>query len=233
MGWWILLPIFATILYVVVVALWLPKFFLQNKFDLKIIGDRGVRKYKCGDGARGIAYEPDIATRKYIKQYVILDNEGEKTLKCMIAENIYYIAYDIVIFDVNNEILKVLNISDVIEGAGYTQTVVLPKQTSYVTVVISTVNEDEIKMSVRPKITPKKVIQYSLITMCMSVVTAFAIRFGISYSLGGVFRESFMKDGVGCALMILLSIVLTVVAIGVVSLVLVAKNLFNNKERKR
>ena len=99
MGWWILLPITVSLAYIAVVALLLPRFFLQNKYKIKQVQDRGIKKYRHGDNARGIVYEPDLSLRKYIKQYVLADNGAEKSLKCMISPDIEYMEYDVALFN--------------------------------------------------------------------------------------------------------------------------------------
>lgn len=229
MDWWMLLPIVATLFYMAVVAWWLPKVFLQNKFKMKTVNDRGIRKYKGSGDSIGILYEPEVGTRKYIKQYAISFDGDEKLLKCMLADDIDYIEYDIASFNRNGKIINVLNVKDVVEKAGFTRSVILPRETSYVALVISRVDNIELDVPVKLLISKGKMLAYSLITVILSVITAFAIKIGIALSLGGVFRESFMMSIDGHIWTLGFALLLSVIGAIFVAIALAVKNSSDNR----
>lgn len=229
MEWWMLLPIVATLLYIGVIAFWLPKVFLQNKFKMKSVNDRGIRKYRSGNDAIGVLYEPEVGTRKYIKQYAISFDGEEKLLKCMLADDIDYIEYDVASFNRNGKIINVLDVKDVVEKAGFTRSVILPRETAYVALVISKVDDVELDVPVKLLISKSKMLAYSLITVLLSVVTAFAIKIGIAFSLGGVFRESFMMSMDGHILTLIISLLLSVAGAIFVAIALAMKNSSDNR----
>lgn len=223
------MPIAATLLYIGVVAFWLPKVFLQNKFKMKSVNDRGIRKYKSDDGAIGVLYEPEVGTRKYIKQYALSFDGEEKLLKCMLDDDIEYIEYDVASFNNNGKIINVLSVKDVVEKAGFTRSVILPRETSYVSLVISKVDDIELDVPVKLLISKSKMFAYSLITVILSVLTAFAIKVGIALSLGGVFRESFMMSVGGHMLTFGIALLLSISGAIFVAIALAVKNLNNNR----
>ena len=233
MDWWMLLPISAALLYIGVVAFWLPKVFLQNKFKIKSVNDRGIRKYKSGEDSKGILYEPEAATRKYIKQYALSSDGEEKLLKCMISSEIDYIEYDVATFNRFGKIINVINVKDVVEKAGFTRSVILPKETSYVTLIISKVDDIELDRPVKLLISKSKMLAYSLITILLSVLAAFVIKVGIANSLGGVFRESFMMSIEGHIWTLAISLALSIVGAIVVAIVLSVKNSSDNRKAAR
>ena len=230
MEWWMLLPIAATLLYIGVVALWLPTVFLQNKFKMKSVNDRGIRKYKSGGDSIGILYEPEVGTRKYIKQYAISFDGEEKLLKCMLADDIDYIEYDVASFNRNGKIINVLNVKDVVEKAGFTRSVILPRETAYVALVISRVDDMELDVPVKLLISKGKMLLYSLVTVVLSVLTAFAIKIGIALSLGGVFRESFLMSLEGHILTLGFAFLLSLAGAIFVAIALAVKNSSNNRK---
>lgn len=229
MGWWILLPIVAAAAYIAVVALLLPKFFLQNKYKIKQVQDRGIKKYKSGDSARGIVYEPDLSLRKYIKQYALADDGKEKSLKCMISPDIEYMEYDIALFNNRHKVFKVLNICDIITEKGYTEKVILPDETSYVMIIPSRINNEILDRPVRLNISYPKTIAFGFITLILSVVVAFALKIGLTNALGGVFRESFLRYSSGHVETLIAALVLCVIGIIVVAVMLSFKNMQINK----
>ena len=225
MGWWILLPIVAAAAYIAVVALLLPKFFLQNKYKIKQVQDRGIKKYKSGDSARGIVYEPDLSLRKYIKQYALADDGKEKTLKCMISPDIEYMEYDIALFNNRHKVFKVLNICDIITEKGYTEKVTLPDETSYVMIIPSRINNEILDRPVRLNISYPKTIAFGFITLILSVVVAFALKIGLTNAFGGVFRESFLSYSNGHVQTLIAALLLCVIGIIVVAVMLSFKNM--------
>ncbi|MBE6584733.1 MAG: hypothetical protein E7649_07170 [Ruminococcaceae bacterium] len=233
MDWWIALPVAVAFMYIFTVAWLLPRFFLQNRYKIKVVRDRGIRKYKSPDDKRAIVYEPDLQTRKYIKQYVLTDDGREKVLKCKISEDISYLEYDIALFDGRHKVYKVLNVCDMIEEQGYTQPVALPAETSYVTIILSRVNNDQLHRPLRARISFVKALSFVLLSLLMSVVTAFAFKIGFANSFGGVFRQSFLGNYSGHVVTLVMSLVLCLVAVVAVSCILLVRNFRISKKVRR
>ena len=203
---------------------------MHNKYKIKTVKDRGIKKYKTAKDERGIVYEPDLETRKYIYQYVLTDDGKEKRLKCKIADSISYLEYDIALFDRNHKVFKVLNVCELIEEAGFTKSVELPQETSYITIILNRVDNEMMERPIRAKISVSKAIMFALLSLALSLVTAFSFKQGIAYSIGGVFRESFMNDADGRTVTVIATVILWFVAVLTVSIVLTVKNFCINKK---
>ncbi len=232
MIFWILLTTFFTVFFICVVAILLPRVFLRNKYKVKNLKDRGIAKYKCGDSGIGMTFQPDPETREYISQYAIAFDGKEKTIKCLLPETTDYIEYDIVLFNNKNKVFDVLNVCDVVSGSGMTREVALPDATSYVSIVVSKVNDISVSKPVKLHVSFLKVLAYSFITLILSVITAFAVKAGIVNSFGGVFREIIMLDQYGHMLTLILTLAMALVGIIIVAIVLATKNSSNNKKAR-
>lgn len=233
MDLWIILPIAVAFIYIIMVAWFFPKILLQNRYKIKTVRDRGIKKYKTASDERGIVYEPDLGTRKYIKQYVLTDDGKQKLLKCKIADDISYIDYDVALFDGRHKVFKVLNVCDMIDEKGYTQVVVLPEETSYITIILGRVNNLQIHRPIRARVSALKAISFALIAFAMSIGSAFAIKLGLANCFGGVFRESFMKYSAGHSVTLVTSLVLCLAAVVAVACILVVRNFRINKKVRR
>ena len=228
------MPIVSSAIYIGVVAFLLPKYFLKNRYEVNAPQDRGLAKYQLGEDGRGITFQPAFPTNQHIKQYVLVSDGAEKSVKCMLAKTVDYIEYDIVLFNKNNEVFNVLSIKDIVEGATYTHSVTLPEETSYISLVITRVDEESFESPVKLTVSTGNILSYSLISLFMTVFTAFAVKLGLVNFLGGVFRESIMNNVGDNNLILLLSIGLALAGIAVVTTVLVIrKSLKNNKARNK
>ena len=230
MNWWILLPIAVAFLYVFVVALILPRIFLQNKYKIIVVRDRGIKKYRTQQDDRGIVYEPDLDTRKYVSQYVLTDNGKEKLLKCKISEKITYLEYDVALFDGNHNVFKVLNVCELIEDVGFTKSVILPQETSYVTIILNKVDNVDMTPPIRAKVSVVKAGIFLILSLILSLITAFTLKMGLANSIGGVFRESFMRYLDGHLHTIIATVILWLIAVIAVTIILIAKNFHINKK---
>ena len=57
---------------------------LLKPMNLGVKHDRGIKKYVFPEG-RSIAYEPSLYFRKYVSQYVLYSQNGNKFIKCKIC----------------------------------------------------------------------------------------------------------------------------------------------------
>ena len=233
MFWWILLAVASSAVFVITVSFILPKFLLQNKYKLKKLQDRGIGKFRTASDDRAMLYEPSISARKYVKQYLLTDKGGEKTLICKISPDIAYLEYDVVLFNGNHTVFRVINVRDVIEERGFTKEIELPAETSYVSLVLNAANDEKLDKSVNVKVSPLKVLAFVGITMALSVGVAFCLKLSCSNLFGGVFRESFMNDANGNLFTAALALGLCAVGIITVTVILAIRNIFISKVRRK
>ena len=115
----------------ILIAFYLPRILLRPKCDTDKMSDRGIKKYVYEDG-RGILYEPEIAARRYVKQYIIFTKDGAKYFKCFTVDHVRHIKYDVLAFDNKNKLIEVLSVDELLRGANMTKALALPEATSYV-----------------------------------------------------------------------------------------------------
>lgn len=202
----------------------LPKLFLKNKYTLTETHDRGIKKYKLNNDGYGIVYEPDVKIRKYIQQYVLINHDGEKQLQCKVSEKISYLDFDVVLFDRSNEVSQVIHVQDMVGKLGYTRSVSLPLETSYISILLNQVDDLVLKKESSVKISPFNLICFWVVGLILSVGVSFCIKWGFSYTFGGVFRESFVASSRGFAITLIIALITGAIGLSILTVSLILKN---------
>ncbi|MBQ8403201.1 MAG: hypothetical protein IJX55_02100 [Clostridia bacterium] len=153
--------------YVLIITCFLPKKWLRPVFPAHK-HDRGIKKNVFENG-RSITCEPRLALRKYMSQYVLYCDGAKKYIKCKIASDIKEIKYSITIFDRHNNSIGVLDISEKTQGNGYTQTINLPEETSFVQMTILNVDGNDVEKSTVNYYDSKRIISYAAVTVLYTV----------------------------------------------------------------
>lgn len=130
-----LIVVLSIVLYVYLISKALPDICVRWQNPKKKLGDRGLRKYKFPEG-RGVVYEPEVRIRRFIKQYALIYYNGNKYLKCFINKKIRFMKYDIMVYGPASELLDIISVTERITDESFSKAVALPKDTSYVNVVL-------------------------------------------------------------------------------------------------
>jgi len=117
---WITLLLLTVALYFIVQAVILPKIFFKNSYFPHVVRDRGIST-KNHYGENVIVYEPDLAMREHISQYMLIKNGNGKFLMCKTRDDLEYLEYDVVVYGKKNRILTVINVREKIKRPGYTE----------------------------------------------------------------------------------------------------------------
>ena len=133
--WSVLLAV-TVIVFVVLHAVVLPRWFLNVGFSVRAPIGRGVRVIRETNG-RSIVYDADVSIRKYIPQYILSERGGKKQLVCRAAYGLSYLDFDIVLFDNFNKVTGVLHVKELLSGSGYTGAVDLPDDTAYASIYLN------------------------------------------------------------------------------------------------
>lgn len=192
MAFWIVFLTVAAVLYFAAMIWLLPKAFLKSKYSFKSSADRGIKKYRLDSGGYAIVYEPQPKTRKYVRQYVITEQDGKKQMKCKINKEIFYLDFEVFLFDSLNRVFDVLHVCDMIDEPGYTKEIEIPSQTAYVSVFLNRVDNEIINKKPRVKMSASNMAGFWICSMLLSVAFAFAVKLGVANIIGGVFRHSVM-----------------------------------------
>ncbi len=135
----LLVSIIGLALYLFLISRVLPDiFFNPNKHNSRQTG-RGIKKFKFNNG-RAIVFEPSVKVGKYIKQYIVSLNSGDKYLKCKVDKRIDKMSYTVIAIDAGDKVIDMIDVEDIVAKNGYTKAVVLPTDTSYVDIIVNEVN---------------------------------------------------------------------------------------------
>ncbi len=132
------LIILEIVLYFILSATVLPKI-VKIKCSVRSSTDRGLKKYIYPSG-RAISYEPHPSVRKYIQRYILFTNDGYKYIKCRLDRGIDKLVFSVVMFNNENRVIDVLELTATNKGENETRSVLLHQDTSYVSVAVDSVN---------------------------------------------------------------------------------------------
>ena len=121
----------------------LPKLFLKIKYSVNDLLGRGIKKLTYKDG-RAVLYEPHPKFRKFINKYLLFTNEGYKYLICKVDQKVRYIRFNVVMFDNKHNAIDSISVSAYVNGSFETEPVLLHHNTSYVSISVDCVNNNEI-----------------------------------------------------------------------------------------
>lgn len=186
----------SVILFLTLMTLVLPKYVLRVSYKVGGACDRGVKKCLF-KGKHCMVYDSSKENKPIIKQYLLLQEDGYKTMRCRVTSNVEYLDYDVVLYNRYNKVFKVINVKEDIVGVEMTRTTRLPDETAYVRIVIKKVNRTDMKRKPIMRITKGSIFFFSLLAVVFTAVETFVVRACCSYCFGEVFRESFIASTEG------------------------------------
>lgn len=190
--WSVLLGL-AVLISVVIASVLLPRVFLKTRYTIMYSGDRGLKKIYEKNG-QSLVFQPVVKWRKYINQYILAERNGKKELICKIDPEIEYLSYDIVLFNSLDKVFDVITVKELIENKGYTKTVTLPRETSYVSLSLTAVDGVKFEDRVTAKVKAGKIAKFLFLCSFCILLEAFAVKICCANIFGGVFRESFVLN---------------------------------------
>ncbi len=204
--------IISAVLYLALVAIVLPSRMLKVVYPVKEPSDRGIKKCLYY-GKPCMVYTSSSENKPYISQYLLIGEDDYKTLRCKVTPSVEYLDYDIVYFDRFNKPLGVINVKEEISSSDLTKSVILPKEASYVRIIIRRVNRKRMRKGAAVRVGFFSVLWYSLAVTLMTALEAFAVRAACSYSFGDVYRESFIASSSGLILIAVLAVCTGIISI--------------------
>lgn len=170
-----MLYLFSMTIYVFVVGSVLPRYLLKLRYLIGEPTDRGLRKYVF-PGGRGVSYEPHPNIRKYVTLYVLFAKDGVKYIRLKAREDISRISYAAVVFDSENRVVDVVKVSDTPGESGYTRSVMLPKEASYVSLLVYSVDGKRLIKTQQFAYSENKKRLFILSVVACTVAEAFVLR---------------------------------------------------------
>lgn len=163
-------------LYMFLIMKAVPKFTLRHKSVGARTRDRGIKKYTFEDG-RAVVYEPDFAYRKYVHQYMLISKNKHKFIKCRVNESIRHIKYDVIAYNNKHQILDIIGVEERMDSSKYTDSVLLPADTSYVSFVLRRVDSMFVSSEVKVKYSKTSIIVCSVIVILLTVFYGIIVNY--------------------------------------------------------
>lgn len=193
-GMLMLLSLFA---FVLLVGCLYPRWAFKPSYKILNIKDRGIKRYTF-PGGRAISYQPALYIRPYIKSYLLYSREGKKYFKCELTASVDAMEYELVAFDCEDRVIAVLQISDQIVQKGNAKTVLLPQATSYVTLILRSVNDQKISKSPVACYSKARILVYFAAVTVTVMAEMYLLRYGVLY----FFNVGFSKTSGGDIVML-------------------------------
>jgi hypothetical protein len=208
----IVLMVVSVFFFVISMTAILPKLLLRVKSTVTEPEGRGIKK-ALFNGRRCIVYRSGSEVHKYIKQYLIYDEGNQKVLRCKTNGSLRYIDYDIVLFNKYDKAFKVINVKEDIVKGDLTRRVDLPKETSYVSIVIRKADSQDFAKPPVFNVTVKSIAIYSIACFLVTLLETFILKVSCAFAFGGVFRESFIQSPSSTIVGLLLSLLTGLLAL--------------------
>jgi hypothetical protein len=141
---------------------------------------------------QSLVFEPEEKWRKYVKQYILSERNGKKVAVCKVDKEINYLEYNLVVFNAFNQVVKVVDVKDFVNGAGITKEVELPEETSYLSLNVAMVEDKPLNNNIVGKLKKGNVAKFVLINVAIVIAEAVCFRICLANLLGGVYRESYV-----------------------------------------
>ena len=176
-------------IYFLLMAFVFPKYLLKERHSHNAFLGRGLRKIVT-ESERAIVYEPHPSVRKYLHKYALFTDSGFKKLLCNLDVAVSKIVYDVHIYDSKNCIVDVLHITDTVNHTKKSHTVVLPPETSYISISLQSVND--VRLNAK-KSSYYRLTDILLYALCVFAVTMLAF-ISLSMVLCDTLNDIFIKN---------------------------------------
>ena len=137
-----------------------PKYILRVKYAYGETQDRGIKRLKYPSG-RAVVYEPHPSIRKYVNEYSLFTEGGYKYIRCKIDRAVTCLRYNVVTYNRKNKIIDVVKVTESTRSE-YTEPVMLHHDTSYVSLLLLSVNGESAHEAPMFKIKPLNAVLYAI-----------------------------------------------------------------------
>ena len=150
----------------------IPQITLKHKSVGENTKDRGIKKYTFEDG-RAVIYEPEFEFRGYVSQYMLFSKNNNKYIRCRVNTCVRHLRYDVIAYNNKHKVLDVVGVEERLNNQKYTESVLLPPETSYVRFVLRCVDDMFYSNKVRVKYSKTS------IGVCVGLITLATIALGL------------------------------------------------------
>ncbi len=173
---WNILFIISCVLFVITLGLMIGFKFLKNVY-FHVYQEDELFKAESNElrKAKNYIYSTSTHTRNYIRKYALCKSGRDRYIVCNYNEPYHSITYYVIGYTKNKRVTEVLEIHEVNTTLS-SKVITLDKNTSYVNVVVATVEGVVINSNVIKPIPKSKIRIHSLLLSVCSVCGLFSIR---------------------------------------------------------
>ncbi len=184
-------------IYVFAITKPMPYFLLSPSYKKPITGhNKVIGKYKFPEG-KGIVFEPCDEYKGYLEKYMLFVYKKRKYIKCRLSGDVVSLRYEVAVYNEKDKLIKVFELGENVIEKKETQSILLPDNTAYVSVVLRSVNEKE-NFSTLRSTSIVKICIFSVLTVAMTVACGLLTRTAI-LSVSALF-DSQLYIGLGANL---------------------------------
>ena len=209
--------------YAFVLGTVIPKYFLVLEYKGGVNG-RGLRKFTF-PGGRAVTYEPHPAQRRFIPTYALIFKDGFKYLKIKASPSVYFLNYDVVAFDTVGRVLDIINVKEHISKNESAKSVIIPEDTSYVSLILYKVNGRVFEKKPPYRLNPFKKWIYMLTVIASTFAATYVMVSNINMVLDLVYEYVKLEFD------LYIGFAETAIIAFLVSLILISVTLRGNKRR--
>jgi len=207
----------------VVIAL-LPKALFSITYKEVVPSGTGIKKIETSEGV-SVLFKMNENYNEYISQYLISSEADQNFLICKLNKKVYFLDYDIVVYNQRRKMIKVFNVVDQINKNGFTEKVKLPLYTEYIAIIINKANETKLKNKYRLKVKLPRVLLFSFVETILLFGLAIAMFFCFANIFGGVFTQTILENitnllflGIGFGIFFVINVLVLVLSLKVKAL---------------
>ena len=161
-------------LYIFLISKLLPGLFLTSKRKSAEPRDRGIKKYVFDKG-RAIVYVPEPNTKKYINQYILSENDGERFLKCKFDNRVVTAYYDVTVFNSSDKVIDTIEVHDTPDHGRSAHAVPLPLSAAYVNISVNEINSVKVSNSKKDSVSLISYLLYVTLTFASTAAMSLII----------------------------------------------------------
>ena len=211
--------------YVFCIKFLLPKYVIKRGYYIEDNLGRGLKRF-VSDSGRALLFEPHPSIRKYIKQYALVSEKGNKYLQCYVDRGANRLTYSIIMLDRNDKVIDVVEVEEVTAKRNLTQPVYLHPDTSYVALIVGSVNKAKLADSAVSYYTQNSIVIFGMVTAAITLVASLIFSLSFSNFMSNV-GAGVSSDGV----IYFLTSLIAAVAAGVISSLLLLMDCNKNNVR--
>lgn len=216
----VLIASISIIIYMILLSRVLARHALPISYRTDSILGRGLHRFRYPEG-RAVLYEPHPSLRKYIRRYLLFTVEGYKNLRLRLDGAVNTLNLTVIMYDNRDCVIDVADASVTSNGAKYSMPIALDSRTSYVALVLNSVNGIQKEKKPYMEMRAKSLIMYFILASVTTFATFSLILTSLVIMLEGL--GNYSPFSISYPFFILPSLIIGAASLGIILAVRVGK----------